>query len=110
MAANFRAKGADGLVRYLGGDESLVAEVQANRAAQVCLPGHLPTKMLGEEVEAKISALAEREFEAQLPLARLQVLDDCKTRLEVLHHWGPTEIRPLNYFVLTPCCVQLTAV
>ena len=40
------------LVRYLGGDEALVAEIAANRLAQEDLPGSHPMRVFGEAVEA----------------------------------------------------------
>ena len=52
-AAQFRAAGADVLVRYLGGDATLVAEILANRAAQEALPAEAPARIFGEDVEAR---------------------------------------------------------
>ena len=52
--AEFRRNCAKLTVRYLGGDESLVAEIQANRQAQEALahtqPDH-PARIFGEVVE-----------------------------------------------------------
>ncbi|KAK9831163.1 hypothetical protein WJX74_005710 [Apatococcus lobatus] len=52
-AARFRAAEADVLVRYLGGDLSLVREVQGIRQAQEQLPEDHPARMFGEHVEAE---------------------------------------------------------
>ena len=52
-AASFRAAGADVLVRYLGGDASLVAEIQANRQRQEIAAPSAPERIFGEAVEAK---------------------------------------------------------
>ena len=90
-AARFRAKGADIVVRYLGGDESLVAEIEANRAAQAQLPVDHPARIFGEDVEVRKVALAERQFESELPMRRIRVLDECRARLEAVSMWGPTE-------------------
>ncbi len=53
-AAEWRLKSADLLVRYLGGDESLVSEIRRNRDAQEALaeaaPAH-PARLFGETVE-----------------------------------------------------------
>lgn len=51
-AAQFRAQGADVLVRYLGGDETLVAEIKRNRELQEQLPEDHPARLFGEDVEA----------------------------------------------------------
>lgn len=90
-AAKFRAKGADIVVRYLGGDESLVAEIEQNRSAQAGLPSKHPARVFGEDVEARRVALAEREFQSELPLRRIRVMDEVRTRLEAMSMWGPTE-------------------
>ena len=56
-AAPIRAKAADVLVRYLGGDSSLVPEIQANRERQEHLaqeqPDH-PARIFGEAVESRV--------------------------------------------------------
>ena len=51
-AARFRAAEADVLVRYLGGDLSLISEVQGIRQAQQQLPQDHPARIFGEHVEA----------------------------------------------------------
>jgi hypothetical protein len=58
-AVQFRLKAADVLVRYLGGDETLAAEVWTNRQAQQALaalqPEH-PARLFGEAVEREGAA------------------------------------------------------
>ncbi len=74
----FKQNCADVIVRYLGGDTSLVADVIANRAEQERLadedPDH-PVRMMGEEVEARgtkrgfdeaVGAAIERSFDRGL--------------------------------------------
>lgn len=51
-AARFRAAEADVLVRYLGGDLTLVGEVQGISEAQRQLPADHPARIFGEHVEA----------------------------------------------------------
>ena len=55
-AVQFRLKAADVLVRYLGGDLTLMGEVQRNRLAQETLaaeqPEH-PARLFGEAVESE---------------------------------------------------------
>ena len=51
-AADFRKRTAEVLVRYLGGDEALVAEIAANRLAQEGLPESHPMRVFGEAVDA----------------------------------------------------------
>jgi len=52
-AAAFRLRAADIVVRALGGDESLVAEIRANAAAQANLPHSHPMRLFGQTVEAE---------------------------------------------------------
>jgi hypothetical protein len=58
-AVQFMLKAADVLVRYLGGDETLAAEVWANKQAQETLaaeqPEH-PARLFGEAVESAAAA------------------------------------------------------
>lgn len=56
-AAKFREAGADLLVRYLGGDETLVTEVCQNRQVQEQLPVGSCLRMFGEDVEASLTCL-----------------------------------------------------
>ena len=49
-AAPVRAKASDVLVRYLGGDPSLVPEIAQNRAQQKNLPKSNPARIFGESV------------------------------------------------------------
>lgn len=51
-AARFRAAEADVLVRYLGGDLTLIGEVQGISEAQRQLPADHPARIFGEHVEA----------------------------------------------------------
>ena len=64
-AARFRAAEADVLVRYLGGDLSLIAEVQGIRQMQEDLPTNDPARIFGEEVEAQ----------QQLPYSHQQMME-----------------------------------
>lgn len=49
----FRETTADILVRYLGGDESLIAEIRANNQLQASLPQDHPMRIFGEAVEVE---------------------------------------------------------
>ena len=51
-AAKFRAASADVVVRYLGGDETLIAELRQNRDVQADLPASHPLKIFEEDVKA----------------------------------------------------------
>lgn len=61
-AARFRAAEAEVLVRYLGGDLSLIQEIQGIRKAQEQLPADHPARIFGEQVEAvqKLGDLSEK--------------------------------------------------
>ena len=53
-AARFRAAGADILVRYLGGDPTLISEIQAIRERQESAPADAPERVFGEVVEQRL--------------------------------------------------------
>jgi hypothetical protein len=75
-AAEFRSTAADVFVRFLGGDESLVAEIRANREAQEALavqqPDH-PARVFGETVEAENPALKRKREDLELEERRANV-------------------------------------
>lgn len=50
QAAQFRLKAADVMVRYLGGDQSLIAEIQRNAVAQDALPESNIGRIFGDAV------------------------------------------------------------
>jgi hypothetical protein len=50
QAAQFRMKSGDVLVRYLGGDQTLVSEIQRNAAAQGSLPADNIGRLFGDAV------------------------------------------------------------
>ena len=52
-AAAFRAASADVIVRFLGGDDTLIAEIKRNAEAQQQLPADAPTRIFGEDVQAR---------------------------------------------------------
>ena len=65
-AAHFRKKAADVVVRYLGGDCTLVDEIAANRLAQESLPEDHPARMFGQTVEGQSEAIKRKQEELQL--------------------------------------------
>lgn len=50
-AAEFRASSADIIVRFLGGDETLIADIKRNRELQETASGDHPMRLFGEAVE-----------------------------------------------------------
>jgi hypothetical protein len=50
-ARQWRARAADILVRYMGGDLTLIPEIVQNRAAQEAIPSDHPVRLFGETVE-----------------------------------------------------------
>jgi hypothetical protein len=75
-AAKFRQKFADTLVRYLGGDETLIAEIRSIREAQEQLPGGHPLRIFGQTVEAERAPEREEPDEAQRALKRQKVQNE----------------------------------
>lgn len=63
VAASFRKSAADVIVRYLGGDPSLVEEVAANRLIQEQLPDDHPSRIFGQTVESEQVKRAHEELE-----------------------------------------------
>lgn len=51
-AAKFRSACADIIVRYLGGDETLISEIKQNQLVQVIAPETNPVRLFGEAVNA----------------------------------------------------------
>jgi hypothetical protein len=75
VAAHFRRSAADVIVRYLGGDPSLVDEVAANRLIQEQLPEDHPSRIFGQTVESEQVKRAREELEVgRLKRARLEDL------------------------------------
>ena len=62
-AAEVRKKSADTLVRYLGGDPSMVNEIMANRRMQESLPDEHPLRVFGETVESESMKSKREELE-----------------------------------------------
>ena len=83
-AAKFRAAEADVLVRYLGGDLSLIQEVQGIRQAQQQLPQDHPARIFGEQVEAvkQLGDLTETKEHLGIMLDRAEKLVAIKPDLQ----------------------------
>jgi hypothetical protein len=80
-AAAVRKQAASTLVRYLGGDPSLVEEIAAHRLAQESLPEDHPMRLFGETVEneaikRKREELEMTELEGRIKKARVQAVVD----------------------------------
>ena len=72
-AAQFRKKVAGVVVRYIGGDPTIVEEIAANRLAQESLPEDRPMRLFGETVESE--ALKRKREEVQLAELDLQLIE-----------------------------------
>lgn len=83
-AAKFRAAEADVLVRYLGGDLSLIQEVQGIRQAQQQLPQDHPARIFGEQVEAvkQLGDLTETKEHLGIMLDRAEKLVSIRPELK----------------------------
>ena len=80
-AARVRKAAADVMVRYLGGDPSLVQEVAANRLRQEELDDDDPARLFGQTVESealkrKREEVAMVELEGRTKRARVQAATD----------------------------------
>ena len=80
-AARVRKAAADVMVRYLGGDPTLVEEVAANRLRQEDLDEDDPARLFGQTVESealkrKREEVAICELEGRVKRARVQTATD----------------------------------
>ena len=80
-AARFRKASADVVVRYLGGDPSLVEEIAANRLAQESLPEDDPARLFGQTVESeavkrKREELDLAELDAQIKASKRRCVEE----------------------------------
>ena len=93
-AALHRRKAADVLVRYLGGDPSLVEEVAANRLRQEDMDNDEPERFFGQAVESaaikrKREEVTLLELDCQAKRVRVQCATDvAKTTLDALRDLG----------------------
>jgi hypothetical protein len=74
-AARFRVSCARIVVRYLGGDKSLVREIRENRRAQEALPEEHPARIFGQAVESEADRRereADEAIERQLKREKVQ--------------------------------------
>jgi hypothetical protein len=80
-AAKVRRSAADVMVRYLGGDPSLVSEIATNRLRQEDLEEDDPARIFGEAVESenlkrKREEVEMVELEGRLKKSRVQAASD----------------------------------
>ena len=94
--ADFRRNCAQLTVRYLGGDESLIGEVQANRRAQeelaVTQPDH-PARAFGEAVEQTNSAAPGANDPEAARNSRLQTLASAWTLAQAIGSTSQDRVR-----------------
>lgn len=64
-AARFRIQSAHLIVRFLGGDETLIEEIQANRAMQQSINTNHPARIFGEAVEYERYQLASPNMQGK---------------------------------------------
>lgn len=83
-AARFRAAEADVLVRYLGGDLSLIQDVKGIHQAQQQMPADHPARMFGEHVEAvkELGDLGEANGRLETMVATAEKLIAIKPELQ----------------------------
>ena len=80
-SASVRAKAADCLVRYVGGDLTMVQEVAANRLAQEQMDDDEPARLFGQTVESeavkrKREEVTLLELDSQAKRIRVQAATD----------------------------------
>ena len=98
-AAQFRKEAAEVIVRFLGGDLSLVEELAANHLAQQQLPDSHPARLFGQTVESEATKrlreeLVTVELQGRLKRARVEAAGSAiETGFRLLGSLGipPTE-------------------
>jgi hypothetical protein len=88
QASLFRIHCADVVVRYLGGDQTLIADIQRNAEIQEALPQESPMRMFGEVAELSHAPVVEVQrnglgyecFKFLSPCMEGKYLDDYKNR------------------------------
>ncbi len=93
-SASVRAKAADCLVRYVGGDLTMVQEVAAHRLSQEQTDDNEPARLFGQTVESealkrKREEVAIVELEGRMKRARVQAATDvARMTLDTLRDLG----------------------
>jgi hypothetical protein len=104
-AARFRVSCARIVVRYLGGDETLVSAIRKNRRAREALPEEHPARIFGQAVESeadKREREADEAIERQLKREKLQnelkkeVARGQTIRLQAVHELATSSRRLLD--------------
>ena len=93
-AASVRTKAASVLVRYLGGDASMVAEICANRLSQEDMSEDDPARIFGETIESDVIKLKREEVTlAELDLQLCEQRGALKRRRieSIQHSWSALE-------------------
>ncbi|GAQ92648.1 hypothetical protein KFL_010830045 [Klebsormidium nitens] len=82
-AGKFREKFADTLVRYLGGDETLIGEIRSIRDAQERLPEDHPLRIFGQTVEVERGTEpADPDCDVQRALKRQKLQNELDEEIE----------------------------
>jgi len=100
-AARVRKAAAQTLVRYLGGDMSLVEEIAANRFAQETMDDDDPMRIFGSTVETEAVRRKREEVELAELDSRLK-----RARVEVVH--AATDMARLAISALTDLALPVT--
>ena len=93
-AVSFRKEAASVVVRYLGGDLSLVEEIAQNRLLQEQLPDSHPARLFGQAVESEmVKSLREElevtELQGRIKRARVVSINDTlQIGFKALHDLG----------------------
>lgn len=85
-AASFRMSSADIVVRYLGGDETLIAEIRVNTERQQNIPESDPMSMFNDEMKRKRAAFDLQEQEARIVRSRVETVVMVHTLLRDIHN------------------------
>ena len=95
-AASFRKEAASVVVRYLGGDLSLIEEIAQNRLVQEQLPDSHPARLFGQAVESEVvkrlrEELEVMELQGRIKRARVVSINDTlQIGFRALHDLGLT--------------------
>jgi len=73
-AAQFRLKAADVMVRYLGGDQTLISEIQRNAAVQGALPDDNIGRLFAEDVASTSSIIVPTGLQITATAGTLSIM------------------------------------
>lgn len=111
-AAYFRMFSADVVVRYLGGDQTLIAEIQKNNDLQRIIPDNHPMSMFAEGTKRTRDDFEVQDHEVRILHSRIEALERVTSLLKGLEDGtldGPMKLllQDAAQNSIAPLCTRL---